>query len=148
MRKFKNMMNQALPIELKSGGICVAANAYFSIDGDDALSPDLSRLAKAGRIRLVEETVVHAKDKTEEVIQSDRSTVVPEAEFNVTEIKFVEDKIVETSGEEKSEESIGDTLTTALESVESSGEVEETDSSDEDSEKHRRKKSKKRGFSL
>ena len=153
MKKFKNNMNQALPIELKSGGICVRANAYFTVDGDDALSPDLSRLTKASRIRFVEETVAaQVKDKVEEVVRPvvhpDRSTVIPVGEVKIAEIDFGADRIAETSEEEKNKENIGDTLTTASESVESSGEVEETDSSDEDNEKHRRKKSKKRGFSL
>jgi hypothetical protein len=134
MKKYKNMLNQVLPIETKSGGISVRANAYFTIDGDDLNSPDLTRLQRAGRIKFIEET--KENDPVQIIDSSEIGDVV------ISKPKKID--FIETSDILEEEEKMSDTLTTVPKLVESN---EDDTFGDEGNEK-KRKRNKRREFSL
>ena len=116
-RKYRNTLNQPLPIMLNSDSLSVPAKGYFYVDEPDFDSAELKRLCIIGNVRLIETVVKVEQDgwrkSSDSLLMdlSDEQGLVPDGHQVSVDEKPGEDKLLDKTD---------DSLTSPSEMMESS----------------------------
>lgn len=143
-RKYRNVLNQPLPLQLASKSLSVPGKGYFTLEECDWNSGALLKLIKKGMVQLIEEQV--NVDTPEDVPEKIVKEVVREEELKA-DVKSDDGGVTSVGDENK--EPIDDSLTSSEEVVElesdkvaDSGEDKKEDSEPETRVKRNRRKKK------
>jgi hypothetical protein len=147
-RKYRNVLNQPLPLQLASKSLSVPGKGYFTLEECDWNSGALLKLIKKEIVQLIEEqmTVVIPEDMPEKIKEIVKEVAREEEELK-TDAKS-DDEVMTSVGDEN-KEPIDDSLTSTGEVVElesdkvaDSGEDVKEDSEPETRVKRNRRKKK------
>lgn len=157
VRTYKNLLNQPLPISLKSGGISVGAKKPFDVP-DSEFTADIPAKIKAKKIKLIKDTFPKKEEKKVTPESTGEDTTETSDETSGKSDSETDDKDDESDGnthhehklevhdahdQEGSNEKGNDTLTKASESAELDSEDNESASTETSTVKGRKRRRRK-----